>query len=89
MATITLWSGVRSFSGASDYETITIEVEELATVRFSDETVVRIVRADDGKVYVNYIEREGYETRSEIFEYADINEAAKYERFVLRKAKLI
>jgi len=89
MATITLWVGSKSFITGGEYKQVTVEGEELATVRFSDEVLVRVVKAEDGKVIVNYIEREGYDVRSDVFEYADLNEAAVYERFVLRRAGII
>jgi len=92
MAKVSVWKGVRSFTGYSEYENIYFEGTELGSVRFTGEIDVqyRVFKlANDEGIIIQYIERDGYDCISEIFEYPNIEEAAAVYRFVLKKAGVI
>jgi len=92
MATISIWRGYRDWVAGSDYEIVTYEdAEEIGAVRFEDEEAdiqYRIIEWDEG-IVVFFVKREGYYCEAEIFEYPDLEAAAKDYAFVLRKAGVI
>jgi len=94
MATISIWRGYRhwNWDEENDYEVVTYEdARELGAVRFEDENgdiQYRIIRWDEG-IVVFFVKREGHYCEAEIFEYSDLEAAAKDYAFVLRKAGVI
>jgi len=92
MATISIWRGYRDWDAGSDYEIVTYEdAEEIGAVRFEDENgdiQYRIIRWCEG-IVVFFVKREGHYCEAEIFEYPDLEAAAKDYAFVLRKAGVI
>jgi len=92
MARISIWRGYRDWNAGSDYEIVTYEdAEEIGAVRFEDadsDTQYRIIRWDEG-IVVFFVKREGHYCEAEIFEYPDLEAAAKDYAFVLRKAGVI
>jgi hypothetical protein len=92
MATISIWRGYRDWVAGSDYEVVTYEdAEEIGAVRFEDENgdiQYRIIRWYEG-IVVFFVKREGHYCEAEIFEYPDLEAAAKDYAFILRKAGVI
>jgi hypothetical protein len=92
MATISIWRGYRDWDAGSDYEIVTYEdAEEIGAVRFEDEEAdiqYRIIKWDEG-IVVFFVKREGYYCEAEIYEYPDLEAAAKDYAFILRKAGVI
>jgi len=94
MARISIWRGYRhwNWDEENDYETVTYEdAEEIGAVRFEDEEAdlqYRIIRWCEG-IVVFFVKREGHYCEAEIFEYPDLEAAAKDYAFVLRKAGVI
>jgi len=92
MATISIWRGYRNWNAGSDYEVVTYEdARELGAVRFNDEEAdiqYRIIEWDEG-IVVFFVKREGHYCEAEIFEYPDLEAAAKDYAFILRKAGVI
>jgi len=92
MATISIWRGYRDWDAGSDYEVVTYEdAEEIGAVRFEDadsDIQYRIIRWDEG-IVVFFVKREGHYCEAEIFEYPDLEAAAKDYAFILRRAGVI
>ena len=92
MARISIWRGYRDWDAGSDYEIVTYEdARELGAVRFEDEEAdiqYRIIQWDEG-IVVFFVKREGHYVEAEIFEYPDLEAAAKDYAFILRKAGVI
>ena len=92
MATISIWRGYRNWNAGSDYEVVTYEdATELGAARFNDEEAdiqYRIIQWEEG-VVIFYVKREGHYCEAEIFEYPDLEAAAKDYAFILRKAGVI
>jgi len=92
MATISIWRGYRDWDAGSDYEIVTYEdARELGAVRFNDEEAdiqYRIIQWGEG-IVVFFVKREGHYCEAEIFEYPDLETAAKDYAFILRKAGVI
>jgi len=92
MARISIWRGYRDWDAGSDYEIVTYEdARELGAVRFNDEEAdiqYRIIEWDEG-IVVFFVERKGHYVEAEIYEYPDLETAAKDYAFVLRKAGVI
>ena len=92
MATISIWRGYRDWDAGSDYEIVTYEdARELGAVRFNDEEAdiqYRIIQWGEG-IVVFFVKREGHYCEAEIFEYPDLEAAAKDYAFILRKAGVI
>ena len=92
MARISIWRGYRDWDAGSDYEIVTYEdARELGAVRFEDEEAdiqYRIIQWDEG-IVIFYVKREGHYREAEIFEYPDLEAAARDYAFILRKAGVI
>jgi len=92
MARISIWRGYRDWVAGSDYEIVTYEdAEEIGAVRFEDEEAdiqYRIIEWDEG-IVVFFVERKGHYVEAEIYEYPDLEAAAKDYAFILRKAGVI
>jgi len=92
MARISIWRGYRDWVAGSDYEIVTYEdAEEIGAVRFDDEEAdiqYRIIEWDEG-IVVFFVERKGHYVEAEIYEYPDLEAAAKDYAFILRKAGVI
>jgi len=92
MATIRIWRGYRDWDADSDYEIVTYEdARELGAVRFEDEEAdiqYRIIQWGEG-IVVFFVERRGHYCEAEIFEYSDLETAAKDYAFILRRARVI
>jgi len=91
MATFKVWYGERSFVHGDDYEVLEFEGKEIGAVSSGDNSVrYRFFETAGGTFVVHYVEHiSQYEARADVYEYSDINEAAKYFHHVLRSAKLI
>jgi hypothetical protein len=99
MATISIWRGYRhwNWDEENDYETVTYaDAEEIGAVRFENEEAdiqyriiqYRIIQWDEG-IVIFYVKREGHYCEAEIFEYPDLEAAARDYAFILRKAGVI
>jgi hypothetical protein len=94
MATISIWRGYRhwNWDEENDYEVVTYEdAREVGSVRFEDagsDIQYRIIQWDEG-IVVFYVKREGHYCEAEIFEYPDLEAAARDYAFILRKAGVI
>jgi len=92
MTKISIWKGSRSFTGDNNYEIVTFQGSEIGSVRFTDaesDIQYRIFRDENDNIIIFFVERVGYDCTAEIFEYPNIEEAAKEYGFVLRKAGVI
>ena len=94
MARISIWRGYRhwNWDEENDYEVVTYEdAREVGSVRFEDagsDIQYRIIQWDEG-IVIFYVKREGHYCEAEIFEYPDLEAAAKDYAFILRRAGVI
>jgi len=94
MARISIWRGYRhwNWDEENDYEVVTYEdAREVGSVRFEDagsDIQYRIIQWDEG-IVIFYVKREGHYCEAEIFEYPDLEAAARDYAFILRRAGVI
>jgi len=92
MATISIWRGYRDWDAGSDYEIVSFTGSEIGSVRLTDteaDTQYRVFRDEDDNIIIFFVERRGHYCEAEIYEYPDLEAAAKDYAFILRKAGVI